>query len=181
MIVAGDEMGRTQRGNNNAYCQDNALSWVDWELDARRKRLLEFTRKLIQFRHGQPVLQRRRYFKGAHLWDSEHKDLTWFRPDGAEMVEEDWKKPFARSLAFLLGGDAIPTPDERGQRVIGDALLVLLNAHHEPVGFTLPPAASGQHWVLELYTADDARGAEAAERRFELVGRSLAVFRQAPD
>ncbi|WP_141324662.1 glycogen debranching protein GlgX [Myxococcus sp. AB025B] len=180
MIVAGDEMGRTQQGNNNAYCQDNELSWVDWSLDERRQKLLAFTQKLIHFRHRQPVLQRRRYFKGAHLWDSEHKDLAWFRPDGSEMSEEDWQKPFVRSLAFLLGGDAIPTPDERGQRIIGDALLVLLNAHHEPVAYTLPALTDGQKWELELYTADDARGAEKlpARGRFQLEGRSMAVFRQ---
>jgi isoamylase len=180
MIVAGDEMGRTQSGNNNAYCQDNELSWVDWNLDARRKAMLEFTARIIQFRHKQPVLQRRRFFQGERIWDSRSKDLTWYRPDGTEMSQEDWQKPFIRSLAFLLGGDAIPTPDERGQRVIGDALLVLLNAHHEPVRFTVPHAAEGRHWVLEFYTADDARGPEPVPGgHFELTGRSLAVFREA--
>ncbi|GMU05191.1 glycogen debranching protein GlgX [Corallococcus caeni] len=179
MIVAGDEMGRTQQGNNNAYCQDNELSWVDWNLDKTRLDLLEFTRKLIQFRHGQSVLQRRRFFQGEHLWESEHKDLAWFRPDGTEMGAEDWQKPFVRSLAFLLGGDAIPTPDERGQRVSGDSLLVLLNAHHEPVPFTVPPPGEGGAWRLELYTADDQRGDEEMKPgRFEMVGRSLAVFRK---
>ncbi|MBZ4330881.1 glycogen debranching protein GlgX [Corallococcus sp. AS-1-12] len=179
MIVAGDEMGRTQHGNNNAYCQDNELSWVDWNLDTTRQDLLEFTRKLIQFRHGQSVLQRRRFFQGEHLWESEHKDLAWFRPDGTEMGAEDWQKPFVRSLAFLLGGDAIPTPDERGQRVSGDSLLVLLNAHHEPVTFTVPPPGEGGAWRLELYTADDKRGGEEMKPgKFEMAGRSLAVFRK---
>ncbi len=180
MIVSGDEMGRTQKGNNNAYCQDNELSWVDWNLDDRRLALLEFTSRLIQFRHRQPVLQRRRFFRGEHIWDSEYKDLTWFRPDGTEMSPEDWRKPFVRSLAFLLGGDAIPTLDERGQRIIGDALLVLLNAHHEPVRFTVPLPAEGSRWVIEFYTADDGRGPEepVPAGPFELIGRSLAVFRQ---
>ncbi|WP_375756011.1 glycogen debranching protein GlgX [Corallococcus exercitus] len=179
MIVAGDEMGRTQQGNNNAYCQDNELSWVDWNLDKTRLDLLEFTRKLIQFRHGQPVLQRRRFFQGEHLWESEHKDLAWYRPDGTEMGPEDWQKPFVRSLAFLLGGDAIPTPDERGQRVNGDSLLVLLNAHHDTVTFTVPPPGEGGAWRLELYTADDKRGDEEMKPgKFEMAGRSLAVFRK---
>ncbi|RKH64803.1 glycogen debranching enzyme GlgX [Corallococcus interemptor] len=179
MIVAGDEMGRTQKGNNNAYCQDNELSWVDWNLDTTRLDLLEFTRKLIHFRHGQPVLQRRRFFQGEHLWESEHKDLAWFRPDGSEMGPEDWQKPFVRSLAFLLGGDAIPTPDERGQRVSGDSLLVLLNAHHDTVTFTVPPPGEGGAWRLELYTADDQRGDEEMKPgKFEMAGRSLAVFRK---
>ncbi|MBN8229769.1 glycogen debranching protein GlgX [Corallococcus macrosporus] len=179
MIVAGDEMGRTQKGNNNAYCQDNELSWVDWNLDKTRLDLLEFTRKLIQFRHGQPVLQRRRFFQGEHLWESEHKDLAWYRPDGSEMGPEDWQKPFVRSLAFLLGGDAIPTPDERGQRVNGDSLLVLLNAHHDMVEFTVPPPGEGGAWRLELYTADDKRGDEEMKPgKFQMAGRSLAVFRK---
>jgi glycogen operon protein len=179
MIVSGDEMGRTQKGNNNAYCQDNDLSYVDWNLDERRQKLLDFTRKLIHLRHGQPVLQRRRYFKGQHLWDSEHKDLAWYRPDGTEMKADDWQKPFVRSLAFLLGGDAIPTPDERGQRIYGDALLVLLNAHHETVSFTLPPEVRDHGWELVLYTADDGRGPEPVKAdKLELVGRSLAVLRQ---
>jgi glycogen operon protein len=182
MLVAGDEMGRTQKGNNNAYCQDNELSWIDWELDERRKALLEFTRRLIHFRHRQPVLQRRRFFRGERIWDSESKDLAWFRPDGTEMSAEDWQKPFVRSLAFLLGGDAIPMVDERGQRVEGHSLLVLLNAHHEPVQYTVPPPIGGGHWLLEFYTADDTRGpAEPVPPgKFELTGRSLAVFRQVP-
>ncbi|MBN1205269.1 MAG: glycogen debranching protein GlgX [Myxococcaceae bacterium] len=180
MLVAGDEMGRTQGGNNNAYCQDNPLSWVDWNLDARRKALLEFTSRLIQFRHRQPVLQRRRFFLGEHIWDSHFKDLTWYRPDGTEMSPRDWEKPFVRSLAFLLGGDAISTLDERGRRIFGDALLVLLNAHHEPVRFTLPRAAHGRHWVLEFHTADDARGPEPLQPGpLELTGRSLAALREA--
>ncbi|RKH09553.1 glycogen debranching enzyme GlgX [Corallococcus praedator] len=179
MIVAGDEMGRTQKGNNNAYCQDNELSWVDWNLDSTKQDMLAFTRKLIHFRHGQPVLQRRRFFQGEHLWDSEHKDLAWFRPDGTEMGPEDWQKPFVRSLAYLLGGDAIPTPDERGQRVSGDSLLVLLNAHHDTVAFTVPPVGEGGKWMLELYTADDKRGDEEMKPgRFDMAGRSLAVFRK---
>ncbi|MCY1074977.1 glycogen debranching protein GlgX [Archangium lansingense] len=182
MLVAGDEMGRTQGGNNNAYCQDNELSWVDWNLDERRQALLAFTSRLIQFRHRQPVLQRRRFFQGKHIWDSEYKDLTWFRPDGTEMSQEDWNKPFIRSLAFLLGGDAIPSPDERGQRIIGDALLVLLNAHHETVRFTVPSPAQGSRWVIEFYTADDRRGPEepVPAGPFELTGRSLAAFREVP-
>ncbi|MDC0711330.1 glycogen debranching protein GlgX [Stigmatella sp. ncwal1] len=179
MLVAGDEMGRTQKGNNNAYCQDNELSWVNWNLDARAKALLDFSSRLIQFRHRQPVLQRRRFFQGERIWDSRSKDLTWYRPDGTEMSPEDWQKPFVRSLAFQLGGDAIPTLDERGQRIIGDGLLVLLNAHHEPVRFTIPPAADGRHWVLEFYTADDARKPEPVKAGpFELTGRSMLVLRE---
>ncbi len=120
MLVAGDEIGRTQQGNNNAYCQDNEISWVDWNLSEKQKHLLDFTRQMIKLRKAQPVLQRRRFFRGAHIWDSELKDLAWFRPDGKEMTREDWEKPFVRSIGFLLGGDAIPTIGDQGQRVIGD-------------------------------------------------------------
>jgi glycogen operon protein len=180
MLVAGDEMGNTQGGNNNAYCQDNEISWIDWDLDERRKALLEFTSRLIHFRHRQPVLQRRRFFRGERIWDSESRDLVWFRPDGTEMSAEDWQKPFVRSLAFLLGGDAIPMVDERGQRIVGDGLLVLLNAHHEAVRMTVPPPQQGCRWLIEFYTADDRRGPEepVPAGHFELTGRSLAVFRQ---
>src|SRR5205823_4356359 len=124
--------------NNNAYCQDNELSWIDWNLTDSQQRMLEFTSAVARFRQTQLVFQRRRFFRGAHIWDSELKDLAWFRPDGVEMSREDWQKPFVRSLGYLLGGDAIPSADEQGQRMAGDTLLVLLNAHHELIPFTLP-------------------------------------------
>ncbi len=171
MIAAGDEMGRTQRGNNNAYCQDNELSWLAWDLDDRRRALLGFTRRLVWLRLSQPVLQRRRFFRGATLWDSSLKDLAWFRPDGAEMTEDDWKKPFARSVGFLLGGDTISTPDEHGERIVGDTLLVLMNAWDEPVTYRLPDVSWGREWEILLDTA----GATAAKRDLVAGGGSVAV------
>ncbi len=155
MITAGDEMGKTQGGNNNAYCQDNEISWLDWDLDDRRRALLDFTRRMIRLRLSQPVLQRRRFFRGGHLWDSSLKDLAWFRPDGTEMTEADWNRPFARSIAFLLGGDAIATPDERGERITGDTLLLLLNAHHEDVTYLCPPVEWGSRWEVLADTAGE--------------------------
>jgi glycogen operon protein len=169
MIAAGDELGKTQRGNNNAYCHDDELSWLDWDLDDRRRALLGFTRRLVHLRLSQPVLQRRRFYRGAHLWDSSLKDLAWFRPDGAEMTEEDWQKPFARSVAFLLGGDAIGGVDDRGQRIVGDTLLVLMNAWHERVTYRLPDVAWGSEWEILLDTA----GATDAKR--DLVAGGAAV------
>jgi isoamylase len=174
MITAGSEMGQTQRGNNNAYCQDNELSWLDWELDDRRAALLGFTRRLIHLRQHQEVLQRRRFFRGATLWDSSLKDLAWFRPDGAEMTQEDWQKPFARSVAFLLGGDTDPSLDEQGRRITGDSLLVCLNAYWEPVTYVLPDVDWGEEWEILLDTAGvtdlkrdhlAARGTVTAEAR----------------
>src|SRR5687767_13454817 len=155
MLNMGDELGRTQWGNNNAYCQDNELSWVDWNLDDRRRRLLDFTRRLIALRHQQPVLQRRRFFVGDQIWDSRSKDLTWLRPDSTEMTARDWQKPTLSALAFMLGGDAIPMLGERGERLTGDSLLVLLNGHHEAKKFALPAGQGGPQWLLELDTADD--------------------------
>jgi glycogen operon protein len=179
MITAGDEMGKTQRGNNNAYCQDNELSWLDWSLDGRRRALLAFTRRLVSLRASQPVLQRRRFFRGGQLWDSSLKDLAWFRPDGSEMSEEDWRKPFARSVAFLLGGDTIATPDERGERIVGDTLLVLMNAWHEPVTYVLPEIEWGQEWEVLLDTAGETvakRAHVAARGAVPVEARSLVVL-----
>jgi isoamylase len=179
MITAGDEAGKTQGGNNNAYCQDNEISWLDWDLDNRRRALFGFTRRLIRLRLEQPVLQRRRFFRGAALWDSSLKDLAWFRPDGTEMTEEDWRKPFARSVAFLLGGDDIDTPDERGQRIVGDTLLVLMNAWSEPVTYVLPDVAWGREWDVLLDTAgetDAKRDIVSARGSVSVEARSLVVL-----
>jgi glycogen operon protein len=179
MLLAGDEMGRTQGGNNNAYCQDNEISWVDWNLDDRRKRLLEFTRKLIALRHRQPVLQRRRFFVGDQIWSSRSKDLTWLRPDGTEMRPHDWQKPWISALGFLLGGDAIPMLDERGERMTGDSVLVLLNAAAEPLKFAIPAGQGGPKWLLELDTADEGRApGTPVSASCELPGRSMVVLRQ---
>ncbi len=164
-------MGKTQGGNNNAYCHDDEISWLDWNLDERRRALLGFTRRLIRIRLSQPVLQRRRFFRGAYPWDSSLKDLAWFRPDGAEMSEEDWNSPFARSVAFLLGGDTISTPDERGERIVGDSLLVLLNAHHESVTYRLPDLDWGREWEILV----DTGGATDAKRDLVEAGGTVAV------
>ena len=181
MLVAGDEMGRTQKGNNNAYCQDNELSWVNWELNEKQRQLLEFTARITKLRREQPVLSKRRFFRGAHIWDSELKDLAWFRPDGKEMKREDWEKPYVRSLAFLLGGDAIATPDDEGHRIVGDTLLVLLNAHHEPITFLLPALEWGADWELVVDTAatgESQRTHTPAGGKVQAAGRSVVVLRR---
>jgi isoamylase len=181
MLLMGDEVSRTQGGNNNAYCQDNEISWMKWEHDEQQTALLEFTRKMIRLRLSEPVLQRRRFFQGAHIWDSELKDLAWFRPDGKEMKKEDWETPFTRSIGFLLGGDAIPTPDDEGNRIVGDTLLVLMNAHHEPLKFTLPDIEWGRDWQLVEDTADltgKSRPNTPAGGKVEVGGRSLVILRR---
>jgi isoamylase len=184
MITAGDEMGKTQHGNNNAYCHDNEISWLDWSLDGRRRSLLAFTRRLVALRASHPVLQRRRFFRGSQLWDSSLKDLAWFRPDGSEMTEEDWHEPFARSVAFLLGGDSIETPDERGEQIVGDSLLVLMNAWHEPVTYVLPEIEWGREWEVLLDTAGESAAKHAvvtARGAVPVEARSLVVLSRPAD
>ena len=181
MLVAGDEFGRTQQGNNNAYCQDTPISWVSWELSDRQRALLDFTIRMSQLRRAQPVLHKRRFFRGSHIWDSELKDLAWFRPDGKEMRKEDWEKPYVRSLGFLLGGDAIASLDDQGNRVVGDTLLVLLNAHHEPMTFALPAIEWGADWelVVDTTTAEDCSHVHTrAGGKVQVAGRSVVVLRR---
>jgi glycogen operon protein len=181
MLLAGDEIGRTQQGNNNAYGQDNELSWVDWQLDRPRHDLLEFTRAVIQLFHQHPVLRRRQFFQGRSIRGSEVKDLAWFRPDGREMAEDDWNNPYVRCVGLRLAGDAIDEVDERGNRIVDDTLLILLNAHHEPVRFILPAHRPRLRWELGLDTREATgkaphrliRGGEP----YELEARSLALLR----
>ena len=156
MLMAGDEFGRTQKGNNNAYCQDNELSWVDWKLSPRQQSLLAFTKRLAQLRLSQPVLQRRGFFLGASLDDSQFRDLVWFHPSGKELGHDDWRDSDLRCFGMFLGGDAITTRDPTGHRLVGDTLLVYMNAGVEPVAVMLPPPSWGTGWDLMLDTGQDA-------------------------
>jgi glycogen operon protein len=152
MLCGGDEIGRTQRGNNNAYCQDNELSWVDWSLDCARRDLLAFTRRLIELRREHPNLRRRRFFQGRPIRGSEIKDLTWLRPDGQEMDDEDWSNAgWMRTFGVRLG-DVLGELNSNGDPVTDDTLLYLLNAHHEPIPFTLPTDLAEARWELILDT-----------------------------
>ncbi len=154
MICGGDELGRTQNGNNNAYCQDNPISWFDWNLDETDQDLLEFTRRLMEFRQSEPVLRRRRFFQGRRIRGSDVKDLTWFRPDGEEMSDVDWGSTTSRALGLRLAGDAIEEPDEFGNPIVGDTLMLLLNARETPVTFKLPRVArsAAAKWQVVLDT-----------------------------
>ncbi|MCA1613854.1 MAG: glycogen debranching protein GlgX [Acidobacteria bacterium] len=182
MLVAGDEMGRTQRGNNNAWCQDNEISWLDWNLDDERRELLDFTRYVIQLFHRHPVLRRRKFFQGRPVIGSEVEDLTWFRPDGAEMTEGDWRNASQRAVSVRLAGDAIDEVDERGRRVTGDTLLLAVNSHHSQVSFVLPAHRREVRWELVLDTRE-ATGRRKARRlvrggaTYRAESRSLALFR----
>jgi len=154
MLAHGDELSRTQGGNNNVYAQDNEISWVDWDLDADAKDLLTFTSAVIDLRRKHPVFRRRRFFAGdaAHGGKSELGDIEWFRPDGNLMDEGDWNSGFARSLMVFLNGDAIPELDAMGRSISDDHFLLLFNAWMEPISFTLPPKAFGSNWVVRLDT-----------------------------
>jgi glycogen operon protein len=155
MLSHGDELGRTQKGNNNAYAQDNDLTWLDWDLGATRKGLLEFTRKLFAIRQAHPVLRRRHFFKGAVLEGSPHKDVTWIQSDGKEIQERDWGNPDMRALGMLIDGAATDEVDERGHAVCGDTLLMLLNGGEQDVTFALPALGEEKIWVILVDTAKD--------------------------
>ena len=182
MISHGDEMGRTQQGNNNAYCQDNELTWIDWELDTEKRALLNFTTKLVHFRLSQPVFRRRKYFQGRSIRGGEVKDVAWLAPDGREMTDEAWNADFVRSIGMLLNGSAIEEVNERGEPVIGDSVLVLLNAHTDKVPFTLPPLDVTHHWrrVIDTFDPHSQDKSFRAGARYPLQGRSVAVFKVTP-
>jgi glycogen operon protein len=175
-------VGRTQKGNNNAYCQDNEISWIDWNLDAEKRTLLNFTTKLVRFRLTQPTLRRRRYFQGRDIRGGTVKDVAWLAPDGREMTDETWNADVVRSIGMLLNGSAIEELNERGEPIIGDSLLALLNGHSEKVAFTLPPLDENQQWRLVVDTFEP----HAPDRsfrpggRYSLQGRSVAIFKATP-
>jgi len=179
MVLHGDELGRTQRGNNNAYCQDNEISWIDWTTVDRT--MLEFTRRVLALRHAQPVLRRQHFFQGQVGRGVRRKDIVWFRTDGAEMEDEDWADDQRRSLGMLLNGELIPERDDLGDRIRGDTLLVLLHSHWEDVGWRLP-TGWGEHWEVLLDTArpEERAGARtvSAGADLTLTARSLAVLRR---
>jgi len=156
MLLGGDEFGRTQNGNNNAYCQDNEVSWFNWEKrDEKQNALFEFTRRLIQLRHQHPVFRRPKFFQGRRIRGSEIKDVMWFNPGGNEMSEEDWSLPFARCLGMMLSGDTIDVLNFQGDPIRDDTFLFLINAHYETISFLLP----GQEhieWQLLIDTASES-------------------------
>jgi len=153
MLLGGDEIGRTQRGNNNAYCQDNDLAWYDWTLADTE--LLQFTRRLIGFRHRHPVFCRRRWFQGRLIHGSQVSDIEWFTPAGVEMSEDDWHAGFATSLGVFLNGHGIQSLSERGEPVTDESFYVMFNSHHEPLEFRLPEQPWGDQWMVILNTADE--------------------------
>ena len=183
MILGGDEFARTQQGNNNAYCQDNPITWFDWNLTTDQKELLEFTRNLIHFRRASPVLKRRKFLQGRRIRGSEIKDISWFSPVGREMTDEEWNSDYVRCLGVRLAGDAMMERDQRGHAMIGETLLILLNADYQALDFILPAHKKASHWSIVVNTATRNRGDRGRRksffrggRPFTIEGRSLAVF-----
>jgi isoamylase len=182
MILHGDEMGRTQKGNNNVYAQDNELSWVDWAAAKDNWALVEFTAKVAKLRHDHPVFKRRRFFSGTSLRGSGGvADIVWFTPGGTEMDDDDWDSGFAKSLGVFLNGKAIRSPDSRGEPVVDDSFLMLFNAHDQPVEFTAPSEEFGESWLIEVDTAtpiDDEERTLKPGTVLAVEGRSLVVLRR---
>jgi isoamylase len=181
MLLGGDEFGRTQHGNNNAYCQDNPISWFNWQWDAKAKKLFEFTCKLISLRKQNPVLHRRKFFSGKQIFGSEINDIHWLKPDGGEMSNDDWHNDYTRCLGMLLNGEAMTELDEDGNRVKNDILLVLLNAWSGKIEFKLPDLATQfNHWELLVDTFDPDLSPNTlapAGHFYSLEPRSLALLR----
>ncbi|AEV85579.1 glycogen debranching protein [Actinoplanes sp. SE50] len=183
MLLAGDEFGRTQGGNNNAYCQDNEISWVDWSLAESNASLLTFTRRLIMLQRRHPVFRRRRFLRGAPVHEAGEAlpDIAWFTPDGTEMADEHWEAGHARTVTVFLNGDAITEQGRRGERIVDDSFLLMFNAHHEPLRFTAPDPGFGKEWAVEVDTADPAADHDetlTAAEGVDLPGRSIKVLRR---
>ncbi len=178
MILGGDELGHTQQGNNNTYCQDNELSWLNWELDAEGQEFLEFVKSVTRICTEQPVLQRRTFFQGRSIRGDGVQDVTWFNCFGKDMTDDDWAG-FVRCIGMRLAGDLIDESGSQGEEILGDTLLLLMNAHHEPLPFVLPVLSDGQHWELLFDTSTCDLDSELKDEgyKYPLKERSMALFR----
>jgi glycogen operon protein len=180
MICGGDEIGRTQDGNNNAYCQDNEISWLDWDLNERKEQLLDFARRVVQLRHDHPNLRRRKFFSGQPIHGENVRDVTWLRPDGEEMQEEEWDTGWTRALGMRLAGGPLDEVDRNGNQISDDALLLLLNGHWEPVPFTLASPEEQGEWTVLLDTSKDDisqdTGMDEGGKTYQLEARSLVLL-----
>ena len=181
MICGGDEIGRTQNGNNNAYAQDNETSWFDWNLFGKRRSLLEFTRGLIKLRQSHPNLHRRKFFQDRPIGPEaperavdggQERDIQWFRPDGKEMSDEEWHAGWVRCIGMLLNGRTLEDVNALGEPLVDETMLILLNPHHEPVRFTFPPPRNGTFWELRL----DTRGFKPPKPRRDRVQKSYQLM-----
>ena len=182
MIAHGDEIGRTQDGNNNVYCQDSELSWMDWSLVDKNSDQLAFTRKATALRKSHPVFRRRRFFEGEPIRSGDEvRDIAWLTPAGKEMTHQDWGSDFGKCIAVFLNGEALPEPDARGQRVVDDSFLLCFNAHDHVVDFVMPNDDYAKEWTAELDTTDSTGEVKLVVHdgdEVSLPGRALLVFRK---
>ena len=183
MLLAGDEMGRSQLGNNNTYCHDNELSWIDWQLPDENKALLRYTQKLIDLVHDHPVFRRRHWFYGREIHGSGISDIGWFNVEGAEMQDE-WNAGFVKTLTVFLNGEEIATPNHRGEQVIDDSFLLMFNAHYELLEFALPEGLSDRRWRLLIDTKSEGFVKRAKtfreDDKITVAARSLVVLQSPP-
>ncbi len=187
MLAHGDELGRTQEGNNNVYCQDNELSWVDWDLDEDQQSLVEFAASVIELRRDHPTFRRRRFFLGQadHGGESTLGDIEWFSPDGHQMTELDWRNGLARAVAVFLNGEAIMAPDAQGRPVVDDHFVLIFNANNQPLQFTVPEVVPEAQWSVAVHTAAEAPLADdellTAGDDLAVAARSIVVLRCATE
>jgi glycogen operon protein len=178
MILGGDEFGRTQGGNNNAWCQDNEISWFDWE--TADGDLMEFVQRLIAFRRAHAVFRRESFLTGKEVRGSGLPDVWWFRPDGRRMTQKDWLRPDAHTLGVFLNGDEIQGVTPHGEPVRDDSFLLLFNAYADEITFTLPTRRFGARWIVELATGEGAPSDRVPARaQVTVEGRSLVLLRRA--
>ena len=183
MVLHGDELGRTQGGNNNVYAQDSEIAWIDWDAARDHEVLTDFVARLAKLRHDHPVFRRRRHFRGRPVRGGTIEDIGWYTPAGEEMGDEDWESGYAQSVTVFLNGEGIREPDTRGERVVDDSFFLLFNGHHEPMDFTLPDLGAGERWQVEIDTAAplladvEDRSLKPGEP-FPVEGRSVQVLRK---
>jgi len=182
MVAHGDEIGRTQYGNNNVYCQDSELSWMDWSLVDKNSDQVAFTRKVTALRKNHPVFRRRRFFEGRPIRSGDQvRDIAWLTPAGDEMTSEDWDSDFGKCISVFLNGEALPEPDARGERVVDDSFLLCFNAHDHAVDFVMPHDDYAKEWTAELDTTDatgEVKLVVGHGGEVSLPGRALLVFRK---
>jgi isoamylase len=178
MIAGGDEIARSQRGNNNAYCQDNEMTWYDWNLDERRRRLLEFTSKVVALRRSHPNLHRRKFFQDRTIRNSVVRDIAWYAADGNEMPSEAWNTAWVQSMGVMLNGKTLQISDEDGNPIKDESFLLLVNASPEGVEFTLPPPPNGSPWsqIIDTENIDNPFEEEKTSEKVIVGGRSMMVF-----
>lgn len=181
MLLGGDELGRTQQGNNNPYCQDNEISWLDWDLQDKNAALLDFTRQLVYFRWQHPIFRRRKWFQGQAIHGSGVNDIGWFNPDGSEMTEKQWHDGSAKAMSIFLNGEEIGTLGPRGEQIIDDSFLLFFNAHYETKEFILPPELQALEWEVVIDTNEPHFVAGGnlyqGSKSMLLAARSLVVLR----